>query len=90
MQLKETVKERFKIPRKKFVAIWNVRASINGMGRFQNFQTRNSIRQEEVQRHEQEQHQRREDELTAQVASLQNEVNSMRNAASNYIFSQLH
>ena len=87
MQLKETVKERFKIPRKKFVAIWNVRASINGMGRFQ---TRNSIRQEEVQRHEQEQHQRREDELTAQVASLQNEVNSMRNAASNYIFSQLH
>jgi hypothetical protein len=88
--IKGVVKRRFKMDSKKFKKMWpKVRNSVNAMGRYSSYQVRDTVRQRERAAREEQQIARREALLQVQITSLQNEVVTMRNAATNYVFSQL-
>ena len=74
---------------KKLKKIWpRIRNSVNTMGRNASYKTRDAVRQWERAENEERQVARREALLQEQIATLQNEVVSIRNAAGNHIFSQ--
>ena len=63
--------------------------SINAMGRFENFQQRQVVRQRDRQRREDEENQRQDVAIQQEISSLRNEVSALRIAQRNYVFSQL-